>query len=91
MRPLVLPHGVLSGIGRRVSSLFFGAQTTEVQELRRAVVIDNEGMETMVLVLTSSNLQRWRIADQVTEEVTPSFSPTVNLMLPAALFFLNIH
>lgn len=59
----------MSGISRRVSSLFFGSQSAEVQELRRTVVCKDEEMETLALVLTSSNLQRWLVADQFSEEV----------------------
>ena len=33
-----VPRGMFSGIGRRVSSLFFGSQDPDTQEARRVVV-----------------------------------------------------
>ena len=51
-----------------MSSLFFGSQTLEVQELRSVVVSHNDQVETVGYVLTNSHLQRWRIT-RLTEEV----------------------
>lgn len=69
VRSLAVPRSVFSGFGRRVSSIFFGSQTTEVQELRRVVVnSDSDRNESIALVLTGSNLQKWKIT-QITEEV----------------------
>ena len=69
VRALVLPQGVLSGIGRKVSSLFFGWQPPEVQTLQRVVVSKGQEQECLALVLTTTNLQRWRLTPS-TEEVT---------------------
>ncbi|KAG8182877.1 hypothetical protein JTE90_024620 [Oedothorax gibbosus] len=59
-RTLTLPMGVLAGIGRKVSSFIFGSipsQTSETRQLNRVL-----GCEEGAFVLTSTSLQKWRIA-----------------------------
>ncbi len=68
MRQLVLPQSVFSGLGRRVSSLFFRPHESEIQEIKRtAVHSDVQSGESTVFVLTNSNLQQWKITDSTDE------------------------
>lgn len=66
MRSLVVQGGVFSGLGRRVSSLFFKSQQSEPQEAKRVIVDENR---EIAFVLTSTNLQRWKIS-RVNDEVS---------------------
>ena len=63
-----MPQSIFSGLGLRVSSIFFGSQHTTVPEARRVLIHSNKQNETMAIVLTSNNFQRWRISS-VTDEV----------------------
>ena len=67
MHPLSVPRGMLSGIGHRVTSIFFGSEPTEVQELRRVAVGQSQNA-AIAFVLTNSHLQKWRIS-RSSEEV----------------------
>ena len=71
VRQLHLPHGVLSGISRRVSSLFFGSHTLEVQESRKVAIAERtkSSKDASVFLLTNANLQKWHI-DSSSEQVT---------------------
>lgn len=67
---------MLSGFGRRFSSLFFGAGSEEVQETRRVVcetadkARGQEGL--LIFVLTNTHLQQWRLGESA-EEVCVGF------------------
>ena len=70
MRSIALPgSGVFSGLGRRVSSLFFGSQSgSDVQDIRRVLTYHDELAGPVALALTTMNLRQWKIS-QVSEEV----------------------
>jgi len=74
---------MFSGIGRRVSSLFFGSQEPDTQEARRVVATasGSSGVD-VVFVLTSSNLQKWSI--QQSSE-TMEYDVTVEEMIKEAV------
>ena len=66
MREVQLPRGVLSGLSRRVSSLFFGGGATETQETRRVVWGEERGVGVL-FVLTDTHLQRWKAHNDTIE------------------------
>lgn len=57
VKEVPLPGGVLSGLSKRVSSLFFGGGSVSASQETRGVAFDERGA---VLVLTSTHLQHWR-------------------------------
>lgn len=87
VRQLQLLHGVFSGIGRRVSSLFFGSHASEVQESRKLCASDHlsSGDGVSVFLLTSSNLQKWHI-DSSSEQA----SAPVIIIAPIKLVLFQI-
>ena len=66
MREVQLPRGVLSGLSRRVSSLFFGGGAAETQETRRVVCGEERGVGVL-FVLTDTHLQRWKAHNDTIE------------------------
>jgi len=63
-RRLALPTGLLGGIGRRVSSLLWGAQGGGGGEGRLVrVAASEEGSQGELYVLTSAGLQKWQLRD----------------------------
>ena len=63
-RRLALPTGLLGGIGRRVSSLLWGAQGGGGGEGRLVrVTASEEGGQGELYVLTSAGLQKWQLRD----------------------------
>lgn len=82
-RTLKAPQGLLSGIGRRVSSFIFGSlpaahQTDASKQLVRIVRSSLPGADEddvvllplYVLVLTNSTIQKWIVEDNATESVS---------------------
>lgn len=67
LHSLASSHGVFSGLGRRVSSIFFGSQNSEVEEARRVTVYQNDVSKVTALVLTSTNIKRWQITPDIDE------------------------
>lgn len=72
VRELHLPHGMLSGFGRRMTSLFFGSQPSEVQETRKVAVgeqLSSSYNTASVFLLTNANLQKWHV-DSANEQAS---------------------
>lgn len=82
-KTLKAPQGLLSGIGRRVSSFIFGSLPTAhqtdaskqlVRIVRSSLPSSDEGdvvlLPLYVLVLTNSTIQKWIVEDNETESVS---------------------
>ena len=60
-RMLKIPQGLLGGISRRVSSLFWGSMSTEETKLVRVLgtTFKDDPEDKLVFVLTANTLQKW--------------------------------
>ena len=63
IREVQIPRGMLSGFGRRVSSLFFGSGPPDLQETRRVVCKAGKDRGSFLFVLTNTHLQRWNLTE----------------------------
>ena len=69
VREVQKPHGMLSGLGRRVSSLFFGSSPPDLQETRRVVCEAGRVKGSSLFVLTTTHLQRWNLAGPINKGI----------------------
>jgi len=75
VQSLTQPGGMLSGLGKRMTSMFFGSAASiqvEVKQVRTHLT--NQG-HVMAFILTATNIQRWNVSrsgDQVLTELCES-------------------
>ncbi|XP_075222739.1 nuclear pore complex protein Nup133 isoform X2 [Lycorma delicatula] len=90
-RTIKTPHGWLGGISRKMSSLFFGLQSSQIMETKLVkmvtVSVSSDG-EWEVLVLAGHSLQKWLIFSKEPEhlvyecDITRTIREAFNSFIP---------